>query len=106
LKSKRETSKKKDSNVSGEVLLQFSLYDAANPSAAASEIYRKFRSVVCAGEQDEFSQIPTNELEDMGKEEETSYETDDPIARYANKSAVLVVLIFSSILSRSPSASY
>ncbi|PYH89091.1 phosphatidylserine decarboxylase Psd2, partial [Aspergillus ellipticus CBS 707.79] len=76
LRSKRKPTKKKDSMVSGEILLQFSLIDAANPTAPATETYQKFRHLVGAGEdEDEFPQIPSITLEDA---EETSDETDDP----------------------------
>lgn len=44
LKSKR--SGKKGANVSGEVLLQFTLYDAANPDATDADIYTKFSALV------------------------------------------------------------
>ncbi|KAF7131295.1 hypothetical protein CNMCM5793_004409 [Aspergillus hiratsukae] len=78
LKSKRKPTKKKDSNVSGEILLQFALVDPSNVSAPPSEIYQKFRSLVCAGEEDEdLPQVPTNESDDADKDEETSDETDD-----------------------------
>ncbi|KAJ5692700.1 Phosphatidylserine decarboxylase-related protein [Penicillium macrosclerotiorum] len=73
---KKKKKKKKDSNVSGEILLMFSLSDSANPNASASEVYRKFRSLVCAGEEEDqvaYDQLPQAELD----EEETSDETDD-----------------------------
>lgn len=44
LKSKR--SGKKGANVSGEVLLQFTLYDTTNPDASDAEIYAKFSALV------------------------------------------------------------
>lgn len=78
LKSKR--AKKKDSTVSGEILLQFSLVDTSNPNATADEIYQKFRSVVCTSEDDEdYPQIPSIPvLGEADRDEETSDETDDP----------------------------
>ncbi|PYI26537.1 phosphatidylserine decarboxylase [Aspergillus indologenus CBS 114.80] len=79
LRSKRKPSKKKDSIISGEILLQFSLIDPANPSAPAEEVYQKFRNLVCAGDdEDEFPQVPSFSLEDVDRDEETSDETDDP----------------------------
>ncbi|KAL1964177.1 hypothetical protein VTN77DRAFT_7265 [Rasamsonia byssochlamydoides] len=79
LLSKRRPGKKKGSVVSGEILLQFSLYDSSNPTAPAQEIYQKFRSIVCAGEEDEtLSQGAWNDQEDLDKDDETSDETDDP----------------------------
>ncbi|KAF9888150.1 hypothetical protein FE257_009286 [Aspergillus nanangensis] len=77
LTSKRKPSKKKDSNISGEILMQFSLVDTSNPAATPGEIYQKFRQLVFSGEdEDEFPQIPPNDLGDV--DEETSDETDDP----------------------------
>ncbi|KAI9040695.1 putative phosphatidylserine decarboxylase Psd2 [Aspergillus affinis] len=77
LKSKRV--KKKDSTVSGEIFLQFSLVDPSNPSASPDEIYQKFKSVVCTSEDDEdYPQNPSIVLGDADRDEETSDETDDP----------------------------
>ena len=72
--------KKKDSDVSGEIQLQFSLYDSSNPAASPEEIYQTFKAVVGAGEDDEeAAPTPTAEdAEDAEKESETSDETDDP----------------------------
>ncbi|KAJ5111549.1 hypothetical protein N7532_002084 [Penicillium argentinense] len=89
LKSKRLSSrsnrkkKKKDSTVSGEILLHFSLSDSANPSASPADTYRKFRNLVCIGEEDDqIDNIPAAELEELeqdeDRDEETSDETDDP----------------------------
>ncbi|OJJ44379.1 hypothetical protein ASPZODRAFT_144950 [Penicilliopsis zonata CBS 506.65] len=73
LNSKRKGGKrKKDSTVSGEILIQFSLYDPVNPGASPTETYHKFRSVVCAGEEDTYT------YGDVDKDEDTSDETDDP----------------------------
>ncbi|KAJ5475631.1 Phosphatidylserine decarboxylase proenzyme 3 [Penicillium diatomitis] len=76
-KKKRE---KKDSNVSGEILLQFSLVDPATPTPPPADIYRKFRSLVRAGEEDDSSpdeQLQQLDLDD-DLDQETSDETDDP----------------------------
>ncbi|KAJ5793462.1 hypothetical protein N7457_000061 [Penicillium paradoxum] len=75
LNSKRKSSKKKDSTVSGEILLQFSLVDSANPAATPADIYRKFKKLVYSGDDDD--QIPPTDLEDLDREEETSDEPDD-----------------------------
>ena len=65
--------------VSGEILLQFSIIDASNPTALPTETYQKFRNLVCAGdEEDEFPQVPSLMLDDADRDEETSDETDDP----------------------------
>ncbi|EAW09922.1 putative phosphatidylserine decarboxylase Psd2 [Aspergillus clavatus NRRL 1] len=78
LKSKRKSSKKKDSTVSGEILLQFSLIDTLNPTAPSTETYQKFKALVSSGDEDEdLPQIPTNDSDDVDKDEETSDETDD-----------------------------
>ncbi|CAK40325.1 uncharacterized protein An09g04710 [Aspergillus niger] len=79
LKSKRKPTKKKDSMVSGEILLQFSLLDSSNPTASPTDTYHKFRTLVSSGdEEDDFPQIPSITLDDADREEETSDETDDP----------------------------
>jgi phosphatidylserine decarboxylase len=67
--------------VSGEILLQFSLYDPSRLTAPPQETYRKFRSIVCAGEEEEevdLSQAALHDQGDVDKEDETSDETDDP----------------------------
>lgn len=62
--------------MSGEILLQFSLCDPSNPTASPQDTYRKFRSIVCAGEEDEA--LSQHDHEDLDKDDETSDETDDP----------------------------
>ncbi|KAJ5153475.1 Phosphatidylserine decarboxylase proenzyme 3 [Penicillium canariense] len=86
LKSKRlptrstlKKKKKKDDNVSGEILLQFSLSDSANPNASPTDTYRKFKSLVSAGEEED--QLPDDQLAQVDLDDlelETSDETDDP----------------------------
>jgi phosphatidylserine decarboxylase len=82
--------------VSGEVQMQFSLVDAANPAASPEEIYQKFRSTILAAEadsEDSISRLPSNDtkadedsdaepegadaVEEAGRDEETSDETED-----------------------------
>ncbi|KAE8150247.1 phosphatidylserine decarboxylase-domain-containing protein [Aspergillus avenaceus] len=76
LESKRKSSKKKDNNISGEILLQFSLVDAANPTAPPSEIFQKFKTVIgCGDEDDDYPQIPT--ISDEADRDGTSDEADD-----------------------------
>ncbi|KAJ5155082.1 Phosphatidylserine decarboxylase-related protein [Penicillium coprophilum] len=78
LNSKRKTSKKKDSTVSGEILLQFSLADPANPTATPPEIYRKFKKLVYSGDEDD-QIIPPPDFDDLEQDDEndTSDEADD-----------------------------
>lgn len=80
LKSKRLSGrKKKESTVSGEIQLQFSILDPTDPNASAEEIYRKFKAIVCSGDDDDdLTPATTREVEEMNKDEETSDETDDP----------------------------
>ncbi|KAH8695010.1 putative phosphatidylserine decarboxylase Psd2 [Talaromyces proteolyticus] len=82
LESRRKRGKKKESVVSGEILLQFTLIDVATPTAPPSDTYRRFKSIVCAADADEdddttLAPISWNQ-EDNDKDEETSDETDDP----------------------------
>jgi phosphatidylserine decarboxylase len=77
LNSKRKGGRKKKSTVSGEILLQFTLYDPSN--AAPQDTYRKFKTLVCAGEDEDLANVDFQEQEeDIDKEDETSDETDDP----------------------------
>ncbi|KAL3482240.1 phosphatidylserine decarboxylase-domain-containing protein [Aspergillus californicus] len=81
LKSNRKPRKKKDSNVSGEILLQFSLFDPANPAATPVEIFQRFKTLINAGEEDDyFPSVSSSTIleESGGADEETSDETDDP----------------------------
>lgn len=72
-KRKPKQARKKDSNVSGEILLQFSLVDAANPMATAVDTFRKFQNVVCFGEEDdEFGQT-TAAVDDESSDEADEY---------------------------------
>ncbi|CAG8112930.1 unnamed protein product [Penicillium salamii] len=75
LNSKRKSSRKKDSTVSGEILLQFSLADSANPAATPADIHRKFKRLVYSGDEDD--QIPPAGFEDLDQDEDTSDEPDD-----------------------------
>lgn len=62
--------------MSGEILLQFSLADSANPAATPSEIHRKFKRLVYSGEDDD--QILPAELDELDQDDETSDEADEP----------------------------
>ncbi|KIW72518.1 phosphatidylserine decarboxylase [Phialophora macrospora] len=57
----RRPASKKGSNVSGEVYMQFSLVDSANPSASPEEIRKKFQAYLGAeDEDDELSRVSSN----------------------------------------------
>lgn len=81
LTSKRKSTRKnrkKDSDISGEILLQFSLVDSSNPDAPPNETYNKFKNLVCSGEEDDdFPQIPGNVLSSADQDEPSSDENDD-----------------------------
>lgn len=72
--------------MSGEVQLQFSLVDSANPAASPEEIVRKFRSVIQADYEDDFglSRQSTNteeqelEDEDLDDDAESINEAESP----------------------------
>lgn len=89
LKSKRNSGKKKDkkaSNVSGEVQLQFTLYDSTTPGATPQQVMEKFWSI--AGNEPECltptkgprdtSLTGDEEDEDEDEDEEPSDEAEDP----------------------------
>jgi phosphatidylserine decarboxylase len=78
LESKRRRGKKKESIVSGEILIQFSLLDTVNPSATPADTYQKFRSIVYAADDEEDAALTSVSWNDQDKDEETSDETDDP----------------------------
>lgn len=80
--------KKKDSNVSGEVLLQFSLTDPHNPAAAPDQVVQNFNGIVAdPGENDDdddeddmLRRTGTGDLDDLDEEDDEkdpSDETDD-----------------------------
>ncbi|KAJ5404730.1 hypothetical protein N7465_006014 [Penicillium sp. CMV-2018d] len=77
LNSKRKTSKRKDSTVSGEILLQFSLADSANPIATPPDIFGKFKKLVYSGDEDDQPQIPPGDFDELEQDDETSDEADD-----------------------------
>ena len=91
LKSKRKEGKK-SSQVSGEVQMQFSIVDSANPAASPEEIQRKFRTVLkLADDDDDLSRTSTNidddddEGEDEDGEDETSTEPETPAKKESKK---------------------
>ena len=78
--------KKKDSNVTGEVLLNFSLHDSSTPSASSRQIYQKFQTAVSqangeAGDDDDeeaSSQMRTHiDDVDEGSEDDDDDDFDD-----------------------------
>ncbi|KIV94639.1 phosphatidylserine decarboxylase [Exophiala mesophila] len=87
LKSRRREGKK-SSSVSGEVLIQFSLVDSANPSASPEEIWKSFQAYLGAeGEDDELSRVTSvteanlveDEMDDgLDDDIDSATETDTP----------------------------
>ena len=70
LKSKRKEGKKKN-EVSGEIQMQFSIVDSANPAASPEEIQKKFRSVMkLADSDDDLSRVSTNADDDEDQDDE------------------------------------
>lgn len=85
LKSRRPTSKK-GSNVSGEVFMQFSLVDSANPSASPDEIRKKYQAYLGAEEEDdELSRVSSN-MDDAAADEEADDLDDDQESVTENES--------------------
>ena len=98
LKSRRKGGKK-ESEVSGDVQIQFSLIDSANLAASPEEIYLKFMSTIQAADADSeesISRVPSHDrdadgdddndaelddgaVEESGKEDDTSDETEDQL---------------------------
>ncbi|BCS22085.1 putative phosphatidylserine decarboxylase Psd2 [Aspergillus puulaauensis] len=82
LTSNRKSGKRKDSNVSGEILLQFSLFDPVDPATPPTDIYHRFKALVSSGDEDDyFPSVSSSAIaEETGErdDEETSDETDDP----------------------------
>lgn len=95
LRSKRSGSKKK-TEVSGEVQLQFSLVDSANATATPEEIYKKFRTVIAAEEEDDIQSLSRTsttssltrqededeagaDLDEDEEDDEDATETDTPV---------------------------
>lgn len=77
LKSKQKGGKRK-TEVSGEVQMQFSLVDSANPAASPEEISKKFRAVMkLADEDDDLSRTSTNVDEDDGDDGDDDDVDDD-----------------------------
>lgn len=76
MKSKRKGGKK-DSEVSGEVQLQFTLVDSANPDSSLEEISYKFRSLMQAEEEAE-EETDANQpfAQDSNDEDDSDDETE------------------------------
>ncbi|OAX80069.1 phosphatidylserine decarboxylase [Emergomyces africanus] len=70
---------KKRSDVSGEIQMQFTLFDPTNPTAEPAEIYQKFKALVSSSDdEDEIAAVVSPDTDDLEKEDETSDGTDDP----------------------------
>ncbi|EDN03251.1 phosphatidylserine decarboxylase proenzyme [Histoplasma capsulatum] len=69
---------KKRSDVSGEIQMQFALFDPSDPSAQPAEIFQKFKAIVSSDDEDEIGPAVSPDTDDLEKEDETSDGTDDP----------------------------
>lgn len=63
--------------MSGEILLQFSLADSANPIATPPDIFGKFKKLVYSGDEDDQPQVPPADFDELEQDDETSDEADD-----------------------------
>lgn len=75
---------KKDSNISGEIQIKFTLYDPVNPAAIPSQILQKFYGVVAedADDDDEddddlLARIQTRDLDDLSEEDDEDKDPSD-----------------------------
>jgi len=78
---------KKDSNISGEIQLKFTLYDPVNPAAPANQVLQKFFGVVAEDDDDDedddelLARMQTRDLDDLSEEDDEdrtpSDETDE-----------------------------
>lgn len=78
---------KKDSNISGEILIKFTLYDPLNTAATPSQTLQRFYGVVAEDDDDEeddddlLARIQTRDLDDLSEEDDEykdpSDETDE-----------------------------
>ncbi|KMU88292.1 hypothetical protein CIHG_06090 [Coccidioides immitis H538.4] len=71
----------KDSDVSGQIQLQFSLFDPSNPSGSPEEISAKFRALVSSCDPEEEEVAPVVSAETDEKSEETSDDTTDDLTK-------------------------
>lgn len=77
--------KKKSSDVTGEVLLKFTLFDPINLAATEQQVLQKFSGVVASGEDDDeeddedlLSRLNSRELEDVDEEGSDDDQQDSP----------------------------
>ena len=86
LESKRNARrKKKDENVTGEVLMKFTLYDPLNTSATSQQVWHKFHGLVAAtpdedmdGDESEMlHRMTSRELADLFEEDEADDHEDE-----------------------------
>ncbi|KLJ06130.1 phosphatidylserine decarboxylase [Blastomyces silverae] len=69
---------KKRGDVSGEIQMQFTLFDPTNPSAEPPEILQRFKALVSSDDEDEIVPVISPDTDDLEKEDETTDGTDDP----------------------------
>lgn len=73
---------KKDSNISGEILIKFTLYDPLNTAATAGQTLQRFYGVVAEDDDDEddedlLARIQTRDLDDLSEEDEDDKDPSD-----------------------------
>ena len=74
---------KKDSNISGEIQLKFTLYDPVNPAASASQVLQKFSGVVAEDDDDDeddddiLARMQTRDLDDLSEEDDEDKDPSD-----------------------------
>lgn len=65
--------------MSGEIQLQFCLFDPSNPSASPDQIYQKFKAIIRAGEdEDDITPITSGDNDEADKDDTLYEEADDP----------------------------
>lgn len=79
----KKRKKKKDTDVSGEVLLKFTLYDALNTAANAQQILQKFTGIVAGLDDDDededeyLSRFTSRGLDDVSEEDDDDDENEN-----------------------------
>ncbi|KAM5444922.1 phosphatidylserine decarboxylase [Microsporum ferrugineum] len=90
LQSKWKTSSKKNNDVSGQIQLQFSLIDPANPSASPDQILSRFKSLIRNSDDEDEDATPTTsgDNEEVGESSREDLTRPDDIVQQRQKSKV------------------